>query len=48
MCVCVCQTDSSLLALMGMRFEGIIPAIMLPLLLTMVRNKYLMMMMMIP
>lgn len=32
------QTDSSLLALMGIRLEGLIPAVVLPLLLTMV-NK---------
>lgn len=36
--VCVCQTVPSLLALMGIRFEGLIPAIVLPLLLTMVGN----------
>ncbi|XP_035485792.1 CAAX prenyl protease 2 isoform X2 [Scophthalmus maximus] len=30
------RTDSSLLALMGIRFEGLIPAVILPVLLTMV------------
>lgn len=39
LCAFVCQTVPSLLALMGIRFEGLIPAIMLPLMLTMVRNK---------
>lgn len=36
---CVCQNGPSLLVLMGIRFEGLIPAIILPLLLTMVRNS---------
>lgn len=35
----VCQNGPSLLVLMGIRFEGLIPAIILPLLLTMVRNS---------
>lgn len=34
------RTAPSLLALMGIRFEGLIPAIILPLLLTMVRNTH--------
>lgn len=40
--LCLYQTGPSLLALMGMRFEGLIPAIILPLLLTMVRSQSMM------
>lgn len=35
----VCQTGPALLSLMGIRFEGLIPAIILPLMLTMVRSR---------
>lgn len=39
--VCVSQMVPSLLAIMGIRFEGLVPAIVLPLLLTMVRQHKL-------
>lgn len=37
--VCVFQTTPTLLALMGIRYEGLFSAIMLPLLLTMVTRS---------
>lgn len=44
LCVCVCpcvfQSTPTLLALMGLRCEGLVPAIVLPLLLTMVTLIY--------
>lgn len=39
-CVCVFQSTPTLLALMGLRCEGLVPAIVLPLLLTMVTLTY--------